>query len=484
MPSPRLVRYLGLAGSISLAVGARLGGAGFTRGHNLNLVRLYGGEHGVALPIFWTLGLALVVWAWWAGRRVVPSTRWALVTAALWALPLLPFAPLGSEDAYSYACQGWVQHWGGDPYHVTTNQLGCPWEMSVSPVWRDTTAPYGPLFLLLAGLTVTPGEHLVVTLAGLRLIALAGVALMAAAVPVLARRVGADPARATWIVLASPLVLIHFVSGMHNDALMVGLLAAGLAVAAGHNNAAGRQGPAAGRLSPAALLAAGALIGLAAGVKATAGVVLPFVVLAAVPTGTPLRRLWRPAALAGGGAVLALGALSLLSGLGLGWVNGLLRSGDTVEWTSPPTALGLTLSRLVSPFAQVDLVPAVRLVCTVLLLPLLVVLWWRARAASSPLQHAAYALAATVLLAPVFHPWYAVWPLAALAATWTGDEKILTRWVLAPAAVVSVLALSDGYNIALQTKTQGALLMTAGMVALSVWLIRRRTSAPEEIRAD
>jgi alpha-1,6-mannosyltransferase len=466
MPSPRAVRYLGLAGSILLAASAYLGGAGFTRGHNLNLVRLYSGDRGVALPIFWTLGLGLVVWAWWTGRRVVPSTRWAVITAVLWALPLLPFAPLGSEDAYSYACQGWVQHWGGDPYHVTANDLGCPWELSVSPVWRDTTAPYGPLFLMLAGLTVRSGQSLVVSLAGLRVIALAGVALMAVAIPPLARRVGADPARATWVVLASPIVLIHFVSGMHNDALMVGLLLAGLAVVAGRDR-------------PSALLLAGVLIGLAAGVKATAGVALPFVVLAAVPPGTPLRRLWRPAALAGGGAVLALGGLSLLSGLGLGWVNGLLHSGDTVEWTSPPTGVGMSLSWLVSPIAQVDLVPAVRLIGTVLLIPVLTALWWRARK-GHPLQHAAYALAATVLLAPVFHPWYAVWPLAALAATWIGEPKTLTRWVLAPAALVSVLALSDGFNIALETKTQGSLLLTVGLVVLLVRLIRRRAATPEQ----
>jgi alpha-1,6-mannosyltransferase len=206
--------------------------------------------------------------------------------------------------------------------------------------------------------------------------------------------------------------------------------------------------------------------------------VLPFVVLTAVPPGTPWRRLWRPAALAGGGAVAALGALSLFSGLGLGWVNGLRQSGDTIEWTSPPTAVGLALTRLLAPVAQVDLVPALRVVAAGLLVPVVAVLWWRARA-GHPERYAAYALAATVLLAPVFHPWYAVWPLAALAATWTGDARTFTRRVLLPAAAVSVLTLPDGYNIALQTKTQGAFLLTAGLIVLLVRWIRGRRRTPD-----
>ena len=64
------------------------------------------------------------------------------------------------------------------------------------------------------------------------MLAVVGVALAAACLPVLARRCGVPAERALWLALASPLVGVHLVSGAHNDALMVGLLAAGLAVVA------------------------------------------------------------------------------------------------------------------------------------------------------------------------------------------------------------------------------------------------------------
>jgi alpha-1,6-mannosyltransferase len=342
------------------------------------------------------------------------------------------------------------------------------------------------LFLLVAAAAVRLGGSLAGSLAGLRLAALAGVALIALSVPALARRAGVDPARALWIVLASPLVLVHLVSGVHNDALMVGLLVAGLAVV--------------GSGRPGALFAGGLLLGAAADVKATAAVVLPFAVLAAMPprpprqdsasfpqdsasprqdsasfpqdSASPRQRQdgasfpqdsaspWRRGAEVLGGAVLASGGLSLLSGHGLGWVNGLLGSGDTVEWTSPSTAVGIVVSRI----AGVDAVPATRLIGIVLLVPALAAIWWWARR-NDALLGAGLALAATVLLAPVFHPWYAIWPLAALHR----DLRRLT----VPCAVAAVLCLPDGYNIALGTRIQGAVLMTAGIAAAVVVAVRR-----------
>nr|BFE75490.1 hypothetical protein GCM10020092_087910 [Actinoplanes digitatis] len=83
---------------------------------SVNPLTLLSGQRGVLLPICWVVGTAVLIGAWWWGRHVVPSTRWALVTAGLWLLPVLPFLPLGSADVYSYACQGYVQHAGGDPY--------------------------------------------------------------------------------------------------------------------------------------------------------------------------------------------------------------------------------------------------------------------------------------------------------------------------------------------------------------------------------
>jgi alpha-1,6-mannosyltransferase len=458
--TPRLVRWAGFAGSVLVGASAYLGGSSFTRVPLLTVPQLLSGDRGPLLPVCWIAGLGLLLYAWWAGRRVVPSTRWAVITAALWFLPVLPMLPLGSEDIYSYACQGWVQHAGGDPYAAGVQVFGCPWLSSVSTTWRSSPAPYGPLFLLLAGWAVAAGRNLEGVIAGLRVIALAGLAVAAAGIPVLARRAGVDPAKAVWTVLACPLVLIHLVSGAHNDAVMVGLLVAGLAVVAK-------------RKDPAALVAAGALLGLAGSVKATALVVVPFAVLAAVPPGSPIRALWRPAALVAAGTAGAMAAVSLLTGRGFGWVTGLTHSGDTVEWTSPSTAAGLTVEYLTGR----DVLGVTRAIGLVVLVVALVWLWWRARTRDA-IVGAGLALAATVLCAPVFHPWYATWPLAVLAAALVTR----VRWVLIPCAVASTLVLPSGHNWALATRLPGSLLMTGALVVAAVYWGRRLP--PSKVRSS
>src|SRR5690242_7440981 len=373
MSRPALVRYAGLAGSLLLAVAAWLGGASRPWQPTITPLTVFRGENGVVLPPAWLFGTALLIGAWWYGRRHVPSTRWAYVTAGLWIAPLLPFLPLGSYDVYSYACQGWQQGAGLDPYAGGVGLLGCPWADAVAPTWRASPAPYGPVFLLLAAVAAKLGHSLAGTVALLRVIALLGVVLIAVCLPRLARRAGVPVERAVWLALACPLVPIHLVSGAHNDAVMVGFLVAGLALAA-------MRWP----------LAAGVLFGLAIGVKATAVVVVPFAVLMVWP-----ERRWRAALSMVAGVALTLVAVSLVAGRGLGWIAGLSGSGVSVQWTSPPTAVGLVIS-----FFGVNAVPVTRVIGIVLLAGVLVWLWWRARV-RDPLVYAAYALAATVVLAPV-----------------------------------------------------------------------------------
>ncbi|GIF11742.1 hypothetical protein Ate01nite_17740 [Actinoplanes teichomyceticus] len=400
---------------------------------------IFAGQNGLLLPLLWLSGTALLIGAWWAGRRVVPSARWACATAALWAVPLLAFLPLGSYDVYSYACQGWQQAAGLDPYAGGVDRLGCPWADAVAPTWRSAPAPYGPVFLVLAAAAAKLGGSLTATVALLRLIAVLGVAAIGACLPPLARRAGVPVERALWLVLACPLVLIHLVSGAHNDAVMVALLAGGLAVAA-----TGRGWP------------AGVLFGLAIGVKATAVVVLPFAILL-IP-----RPWWRAALELAAAAVGALAVVSAGSGLGLGWVTGLAGSGVSVQWTAPPTAVGMALELVGVPHA----VAVTRVLGMIALAGVLLWLLRRAWRGGDAVLHAGLALAATVLLAPVFHPWYAIWPLAVLAATLRPD----TRWLAAPCAVAAALCLPDGYNLALATKAQGAVGMTvlAGFLAWKV----------------
>ncbi|WBB75192.1 polyprenol phosphomannose-dependent alpha 1,6 mannosyltransferase MptB [Micromonospora sp. WMMD1128] len=468
-----LARYAGLAGAALLTVAGWLGGARPGAPPRTTLAGLWQAPHGPVTFGCWLVGTVLLVGAWWSLRWGAPSSRWAYLTAGLWALPLLAAPPLGSRDVYSYVCQGWTWTEGASPYRVGVAAAGCPWTDSVSPIWRDTPAPYGPFFVLLAGLAVLAGGGLVGAIVLLRVVAVAGVLLVAYCLPGLARAAGVPARRAVWLVLACPLVGVHLVAGAHNDALALGLILAGLLVLCGRP----------GRLR--ALLVAGVLLGLAVAVKATAVVVLPFAALAAVSG----RHTWRALVRDGGRlAVVVLGTLlvvSLATGLGLGWVGGLGHSADSQQWTSPPTAVGFVVDYAGGLAGRhPHAVPVTRAVGLVLLAGALVVLWWRAwtalRRRDDPgpeaagpeatartrvaLLGAGLALAATVLLAPVFHPWYAIWPLALLAVAVASLAR--TVWFVAPCAVASGLTLPDGTNLARFTKAPGAVLMTVLVVTV------------------
>ena len=55
--------------------------------------------------------------------------------------------------------------------------------------------------------------------------------LIAVFVPRLARSYGRDPSVAFTLAVLNPVMLFHLVAGAHNDALMIGFLVAGLALA-------------------------------------------------------------------------------------------------------------------------------------------------------------------------------------------------------------------------------------------------------------
>ncbi|MEU4472966.1 polyprenol phosphomannose-dependent alpha 1,6 mannosyltransferase MptB [Micromonospora sp. NPDC023888] len=469
-------RYAGLAGAALLAVAAHLGGALPDAPLGATPESIWRAPGGPATLVCWLVGTVLLVGAWWSLRGGAPSTRWAYVTAGLWALPLLVAPPLGSRDVYSYACQGWTYAHGVDPYAVPVAAAGCPWLDAVAPIWRDTPAPYGPVFVLLAALAVTLGGGLTGTIVALRLCAVAGLLLAAFCLPGLARAAGVPARRATWLALAGPLVGVHLVAGAHNDAVMLGLLLAGLLIVV---RRPGR---------PSALLVAGVLLGLAVTVKASAVVVLPFAALAAVRGRPTVRALLRDGGWLAGGVLAALLVTSALSGLGLGWVGGLTRSGDSEQWTSPPTAVGFVVD-YAGALAGRDpqAVPVLRAVALLLLAVLLALLWWRAwgalrRRDDAPdrievcrvvLLGTGLALAATVALSPVFYPWYATWPLALLAVAATR-----TTWFVLPAAVAAFLTLPDGTNLARFAKGPGAVAMTALVLVLLVVRLTHRPRLP------
>jgi alpha-1,6-mannosyltransferase len=514
------LRWLGLAGSLMLAGAGWLGGA--LPGADLEATPLSVARstYGPVILGLWFVGTGLAAYAWWAARDRVPSLRWAIGTAFLWLLPFLFVPPMGSRDVYSYACQGEMFTHGLDPYRLGVSALPCTWLDTVAEIWRDTITPYGPLFLVIAGAAVAVGQSLTGTIIVFRLITLAAIVVVAACLPALARRCGIAPERAIWVALAGPLIGAHMVAAPHNDAVMIGLLVAGLFLVAG------------ARSRPIPLLTGGVLLGLAVAVKATAIVVIPFAVLIAMrrltvtghsgaePSGpapapasasasvqasasasaqasapdpaqepdgpegwrglrAEVGPLARAAALVGGSSVVALLTVTVASGLGFGWVPAMRGSTTIIQFTSPPTAIGMTLTYAGQVlFPGFDAVPAVRAVALVALTAVLVGLFVAAlRAADrdrAALRGAAFGMAAVVLLSPVFHPWYVMWPLTLLAAVTMRTSAFM--WIT---IVAAVSVLPDGGGLARFVKFPGAPLMTILLIVLAVRFIRRRTAVTQ-----
>ncbi|MEE6260600.1 polyprenol phosphomannose-dependent alpha 1,6 mannosyltransferase MptB [Plantactinospora sonchi] len=476
----------------------------------------------------WLVGLTALAAVWWRlGARITapapapapspapaPGTvrlRALLGTGLLWAVPLLFAPPTGSRDAYAYACQGALWLDGVDPYTVGVLPGGCVWSDAVPALWRHTPTPYGPLAVAVSGgvvalarlVTTSTDAQLLIAVALLRAVALAGVLLVAGCLPRLARACGVDPVRASWLGLLSPLVMIHAVSGVHNDALMVGLVVAALWLSLSGRGPSATGGGNSNRFL--VLCGAGALLGLAVAVKVTAVLAVPFVVLLGTvrtsPADMPPARTTRDRATPGraapagpvvsaGGAVAAGGAcafagLSLVTGLDLGWLGALTDTGRLVQWTSLPTGLGMAagyLLRLVGHPEAFDLaVRVARLLGLVTLAATVVVLLvraWSATSAPGPTARrrvvvaTGLAFAALAVLSPVFYPWYALTAVAVLAA------GLSDRWRGRAAGLVllaSFLVLPDGLGLAVLSKLPGALFDVALVVVLAVGVYKARS---------
>ncbi|HEY3810340.1 MAG TPA: polyprenol phosphomannose-dependent alpha 1,6 mannosyltransferase MptB, partial [Acidimicrobiales bacterium] len=177
-------------------------------------------------------GIVLLLGAWYClsiGSAERPLRHLYAVLAA-WVAPLLVIPPLFSRDVYAYAALGQLTERGINPYRHSPAALHGPSFLHlVDPLWRQAHAPYGPLFMDIGrALAAISGQSVLAAVEGYRLVALAGVLLIAASVPVIARSVGAAPGPAFVLAVLNPLVLLYLIGGAHNDALMLGLLVAGV----------------------------------------------------------------------------------------------------------------------------------------------------------------------------------------------------------------------------------------------------------------
>lgn len=369
--------------------------------------------HGAAIAIIlvWT-GVILNLTAWVRLGRALPegdsAVRRLCVIGAAWMAPLLVSVPLFSRDAYSYLAQGALLRDGFDPYAV--GPVANPGLLldNVSPVWTSTTAPYGPLFLLMGqGVTTVFGDNMVAGTIAMRVLMLPGPILTVWGITRICRHFGTDPARVVWLAVLNPLTLIHLVGGVHNEMLMVGLMTAGIALALDRRHAA-----------------AVIVITLGVAVKATAGVALPFIVWIWYAHLRDREDNSAPAPLlflrAGASAVALFAGVFLVSsaaaGVGIGWITALSGSQKIVNWLSLPTIVAHIVTVGTSWFADLPLEPVLdvtRVIFGVILPLVLVAAWWYFR--RTPLEATRgilVCLVAIVILSPATLPWYYSWPLA------------------------------------------------------------------------
>ncbi|MDT5204911.1 MAG: alpha,6-mannosyltransferase [Mycobacterium sp.] len=434
---------LGCLGAVLITTGGL--GAGSTKQHDplLDTLHLswlrYG--HGLVLSsiLLW-VGVALMLSAWlWLGRRVLAGAtdQFAMVvTTGFWLAPLLLSVPVFSRDTYSYLAQGALLRDGLDPYAVGPIDNPNPLLDNVSPIWTITTAPYGPAFIMIAKLvTMLVGDHVIVGTMLLRLCMLPGLALLIWATPRIARHVGANGPIALWVCALNPLVIIHLMGGVHNEMLMVGLMAAGIALTFERRDIVGI-----------------AVVAVGTAVKATAGIALPFMVWVWM-RHLRERRGYRPlqafSAAAGASVLIVVAVFAVLSGVagvGLGWLTALAGSVKIINWLTIPTATanlvhtvgGLFFS--VNFYGVLQVTRAVGIVIIAIALPLL---WWRFRHDDrQALAGIAWAMVVVVLFAPAALPWYYSWPLAVIAPLAQSRRAVAT--VAALSTWIMVIFKPDG----------------------------------------
>ena len=360
-------------------------------------------------------GVVVMVGSWFeivrALRRHPRTPVGSVVAIALaWALPVLVMPPLFSRDVYSYVAQGEMITRGFNPYVHGPSVLGSGRILSlVDPLWRHARAPYGPAWeRLSSGILDLVRHDVLAAIVGFRVVAVVGVALIAWGVLALARSTGRDEAVAFALAVLNPLVLLVLLGGAHNDALMLGLLVAGCALARHDHVVIGL-----------------ALCVLAGEVKIPAliGVVLIGWWWSDAAPSWPKRIPRMAVALLTAAGLTAL--VSAVSGLGWRWLGGLSDPGVVVSWLDPATAIGLALSHLVGllgggqhPAAFVQGSRAAGLG-----LAALISLGLIARSDRiDDLQALGWSLVVFVVLGPVIWPWYETWGfvfLAVIAERWT-----------------------------------------------------------------
>ena len=383
----------------------------------------------------------------------IKSLMWIL---ALWVIPMLIVAPIFSRDVFSYAAQGEMVSHHISPYIYGPFTLGSgPYVNPVDPLWGNTPAPYGPLFMIVDGFLATVTFHkAVATVIALRFLELASVALLAYCIPKLARSFNRDAGQAFVLAVLNPIVVLTLVGGAHNDAMMVALLVAGL-------TAARLKHPVWGFV----------LCALAAAVKAPAALGILYLGWEWLGTGIPFRQRLRPIAISGVIAAGVLGALTLISGLGLGWVGNLLTPGTVKSWDAPATGIGMALTGLAHvvgiAVGQGGILSITRMIG--LLVSVCIGIWLLKESDRiGELNAIGLTLLLFVVLGPVVQPWYLTWGLILLAPV--AEGRVRTT-LIALSVISPFVGLPGGHELLVQLVHASPIDIAITLIALLLFVV-------------
>ncbi|AKK30501.1 polyprenol phosphomannose-dependent alpha 1,6 mannosyltransferase MptB [Mycobacterium sp. EPa45] len=455
----RRTRLFGATGTVLMAIGALGAGARPVvqdPTFGVRLLNLPSRIQTVSLTMT-TTGAVMMALAWlMLGRFALGSRRMTRSqldhTLLLWVVPLLIAPPMYSKDVYSYLAQSQISANGLNPYKVgPAPGLGLDhvFTLSVPSLWRETPAPYGPLFLWVGrGISALTGENIVAAVLSHRVVVLLGVGMIVWAVPRLARRCGVAEVSALWLGAANPLLLMHLVAGIHNEALMLGLMLTGTEFALRGIDSAKPLWPRPmhwphGRdqwaqwMPPAMLVLGSVLITMSSQVKLPGLLALGFVGMAlAYRWGSTIRAFLLASAFMGSLSLVVMAIIGWASGLGFGWIFTLGTANVVRSWMSPPTLLALGTGQVGILLGLGDHTTAVLSLTRAMgvLIIMITVTWLLLavlRGRLHPVGGLGVALGATVLLFPVVQPWYLLWAIIPLAA-----------WATRPGFRIATIAVS------------------------------------------
>jgi alpha-1,6-mannosyltransferase len=432
--------------------------------------------HALFSAISFIVGMALLACAWirlsaFAVDRTQPSRRKIVVVAlagALWAAPILLGPPLLSNDVYSYAAQGELASRGVDPTVVGPNALGGgPFMRAADAIWWNNPAPYGPAWNKIAETVVVATDHdAAQSVWALRGVVVLAVLIAAFALYDLAR--ARNPALALTMGIVNPVVLVHLVGGIHNDAVMLALMVVALACA---------------RRSWFVLSVVFMTLATAVKLPAAAGLLY-------LGWHCPYLRA-KAHRMAGATLTIAAGlgasvVMSFAWGMSLGWVSALKGTSKVMSTFAPTTMLGLSLSDAFGLFGiEVDSDHAVALSRLLGLLGAgLIALWLLRRSDRSTMERAlGLTMALAVLFGPVLWPWYSAMAFTILAASdVTRSRAACIVWTVALSLFVFPTSVGTHLGLAQFQAWLGiALLVALTVVASLCQAIAGDPPAPESV---